>query len=468
MERNSNANKKTKASGVIKREFAELVGQYKLSEETLEAIDRALGITQNDVLLCDIACLDYVEHVIALETTPKELWVIPPSSSKSVPQDIAWDEIENEASARYEKLTKSSEGKLGCFKGFTNAAPNRTFKQVRTACETGIPIESPLDRLGWDPVWSDIGSGDALCGVAVFERAEELKGPGTLTEGNVVLKGLTWAFELPDNYVVLAFDGSSDICHMEDLSNPEDPWVRDITPLDIAVNDGCLLPSMYRNGVELMDQTTLGEIATSVSRGTSLNSKDLDIVGKAKFGSVVGTAFAPIKVDYRADKDDLFYVDSSCFDKGKIWPQRLKAIPKGQERYTVHSHDGEVLLVSRNGKQFAFYKPLCPTLIANSVFVVKLDSVASKEYLECWFRSWFTRSWLYDNGRTLSKGVLSSLPIPIVNDEIASLIVKREQSIDEELVALRDKIGMLEWINRFAPLAAVMGSAANEPKESCR
>ena len=451
-------------NGALKRDLAEYVEQCNLSTVGQTAIDRALGLCQDDVLLCEIVCLDYVEHVLSLEDAPKELWIVPPSYSAHPSYDVAWSEVESEISSRCEKLVESFGGEASCFKGFTNTVPNRPFKQVRTAYETSVPIESALDRLEWDPAWSAIENGEALCGVAIFERDEGLRGPGSLTEGNVILKGLTWAIELPDNLVVLAFDGNSETCRMEDLSIPEDPWFRDITPLDIAVNDGCLVPSMYRSGVELHDQTTLGEMAASVRRGTSLNSKDLDILGKARFGSAVGTAFGPIKVDYRADKDDLFYVDSSCFDKGKIWPQRLKAMPKGQERYIVHAHDGEVLLASRNGKQFAFYKPLCPTLIANSVFVVKLDADVDKEYLECWFRGWFARSWLHDGGRTLSKGVLSSLPIPIVDKEIAELVVSRDHAIDDEIAVLRDRIGMLEQMNRFAPLAATNGTESS-PEE---
>ena len=163
-----------------------------------------------------------------------------------------------------------------------------------------------------------------------------------------------------------------------------------------------------------------------------------------------------------AREGDLYYVDGQSFEDGKVWPSLLEAIPKGQERYIVDRHDGEVLLVSRNSKEHAIYRPQHPTLIGNSVFVIRLGSGISGDYLACWMRGLYARAWLHNGGKMLSKATLASLPVPILSDEVMEQTVRHERSIDEKIIALQQELASLREANRYAPLHATMEARAGK------
>ena len=266
---------------------------------------------------------------------------------------------------------------------------------------------------------------------------------------------------------------------MEDLSDPGDPWTCKATALTLLANGGCLVPSLVRSGVEVEAEIPLGELASRISRGTTLTEKGLSIKGKlserarraiekaeAEVWSTfdLATGFSPdallraqrLSSDVWASsrEDDLYYVDGSCFVDGEISPTLLRSMPKGQERYIVNSYDGEVLLVSRNSKESIVYSARRPTLIGNSVFVIRLDSDISRDYLACWMRGLYAQEWMHNSGKYLTKRILESLPVPILSEEAMKQTVGYERSVDRKILELQAAIQRLESSDRFNPSAA--------------
>ncbi|MGI6221582.1 MAG: hypothetical protein ACOYIP_06930 [Coriobacteriales bacterium] len=463
---------------IIIRELDDCVPQLSLKSSSLAAIDRALDLDKGDVILCDFQCAEYAAHVLCDNSLSAELWMISPMRSLSFDNDgiVQVEECCDELVERFSVV-------LPGFRGFTSSLPAGPVKMLTTWGSYGIPIEPFIDQVKWgttgwyETIMTRKGSRCAL----LIDRDGTREGMGTLTEGNFANRGLAWSIELPSNRIVLGLDSVSEICHVEDLSSAQDPWRHDASSLFIAVNDGCLVPSMLRRGVEVLEETTLDALASRISRGTSIREKNLDIKKtlhakvvenpnpqseKTPIYSASGCRTVWDECVY-AREDDLYYVDSSCFNNGEVWPHVLASMPEGQERYIVNRADGKVLLVSRNGKQSAVYEALRPTLIADSVFVVRLWSDIDREYLACWIRGQFAQAHLFNGGKILSKGMLASLPVPILGSGPMGQVLRYEQSIDEKIRDLLEEVERLKAINRFAPRAAILEyakGAKNRPE----
>lgn len=469
----------------ILKEFyriTESIEQVDCPESCCEAIDHIIGLDEDDVLLCDVELLAYAAHALSIDNPPREVWLVPGGhwNEDIHPNDILdvclWldnvcDEIRENFNQQYP-----------VFMGFISTAPKEEFKQVRHINE--VSWRQPLNVLRDDVIWQAMTDVAGSRGALVSIHDRERKGSNSFMEGNVVLRGLSGVVEFDSGMLVLGFDDECEFCHMEDLSREGSSWTCDISPVGIAANEGCLVPSAYRQRALPVGQTTLGEIASRIGRGTSLTEKSLgpmtelitekksvatkhgidftlkatasaDSVGSAEGSDDSAQIIALSKDGYLIHSGDLFYIDSSSFEDGKVIPSSLESIPKGQERYVVDKSDKEVLLVSRNGKQCAFYKAYCPTLIANSIFIVRFDESVDIDFLCCWMQSSFARAWLYDEGQMLAKATLASLPVPILEDRIKELVIKRNKDINAKIIALYNQITMLDQKERFAPITAL-------------
>ena len=437
-----------------------LIPQISFAECDLDAIDRSLGIGSGDVLVCEATCLSYVEHALADHSGLDEVWIASPAQ-------FYGGTAEGERSDLDELF-----GSHAIFKGVAYETPTKPFKLLITTQYPGVPIEEATRWPLYNQLWVDMLNTRGSAGVAVYPSiGEQEEGKPSLRDGNLNPGHFVRSTELSNGLIALGSGEPGETFLMEDLTDTGNPWAREATALELAANDGCLVPSMYRSGIEVLEETTIGALSSRVGRGTSLSEKDL-IVKERLDARVVeprasapgrrrrrlpggfGGAYTPKDRWFEAREEDLYYVDGSCFNNGEIWPNVIESIPEGQERYVVDQYDGEVLLVSRNSRQVAIYKAVHPTLISNNVFVICPRRDISRSYLACWLRGAFARMWLYNEGKLLSKGVLSGLPVPILDDETMELVVRHERAIDEKIFDLREEIGKLEHSNRFAPSAA--------------
>ena len=463
--------------------------QCDLDETAFEALDRILCPDANDLIFCEISCLAYVVHILALENGPKELWVIPGNDgSYAFPRGERERYVE-EMVERGKEVARAIGEDHPNFKGFANVPPDEPYKMLITVqYEEGVP-----DALCWAGMssyfYDQLSEADGSCGAIVYPPLSEQPESQSLREGLLVGKWYSWAAELPSGRVILGVGGGNGECHMVDLSDPKHPWETCASTFAIAACGGCLVPSMCRPLIESMKETTLNELATRISRGTSLSCKSLnprsyavahkgdtiwipvdsdgdkDTTRSLKASKPKQRLLHDSRYNYSAQEGDLLFVDSSCVNADRFKPLFIDEIPKGQERYVVTPNDGEVLLVSRNEKSCIFYKALCPTLIANSVYIVWLSPNANNRYLECWLDGSFAERWLKTAGKIfvgykdpepiLSKGALSSLPIPVFEDEIANQAVARKNAILHRIWELYYEIGTLESKEAFAPASAM-------------
>ena len=478
--------------------------QLELPSVALEAIDRCVGLEEGDILVCETTCLAYAAH--ALEHGAGELWIVPPTTTGEGPSTETLDAfriaLKEEAKGALETLVAHGSK----FRGIVDSVPNKPFKLLITTShvtDDQSPLEWPLYNKHWVGMCNTDGSMGAVIYLPAGEASAE---PEYVCAANIGgtydTQGFSCARELPGGYVVLSTGGSlrrtglddfsdagidpfltmllSTDIRLEDLSDPDAPWAVDATEMTLCVNGGCVTPSVVRAGVEVIEETTLGNLASRVSRGTTLSEKKLDVKERLddrarreaqKAERSVWAMLGP-NVPYPADAfahvdlitsdiwasardDDLYYVDGTCFRDGRISPTVLNSMPNGQERYIVHDYDGEVLLVSRNSKEFAMYSATRPTLIGNSVFVVRLDPEVNREYLACWMRGSYAKEWLNCGGKMLTKRALVSLPVPILTQEVMERTVSYERAIDEQILELSTRVAQLKARNRFAPLTAV-------------
>lgn len=474
----------TNTADKFRRALGDVTEQVSFESCALHAVGDILCLEKGDVLLCEATCLRYAMHAALIEDGPREVWLVPPLQSGVRPAIDLMDEFETTISENHADSLNFLKNLGGVFKGFTATVPEGPFKLLITTDYCGVPIASALEWPEYNSFWIDMLNTDGAMGAVVYPPADKQNTKNqSLREGNLCTGDFAKALELPDGHIVLGLGKLDETFFMEDLTDPDNPWTYEMTPLALSVNDGCLVPSICRTGIEILEETTLGELASRISRGTSLSEKDLDIkerldsrvveqpdcltarksdADKPKqkkgrtFGFSGGVYTMRDKWAY-ALEDDLYYIDGSCFRNGEIWPTVIDSIPKGQERYIVDKRDGEVILVLRNSKEPVVYKAVRPTLISNNVFVIKFDSNINREYLACWMRGTFAKHQMQCSGKILSKSILDNLPIPILRNEIMNQVVRYERLLDDKIFMLREEIGELESKNRFAPLAATRG-----------
>ena len=454
--------------------LSKATAQIGLDHRALEAIDRNIGLRAGDTLLCETTCLDYAAH--ALEVGVKALWIVPPH--------LRFGDYSAEILDAFEtKLREACGPKLDAllgfgnpYKGLTTSVPEAPFKLLITAEYDWNPLLDPLEWPLYNSFWVGMRNTEGATGAVVYQSPDELKGSLPLflmrgAEGAYYSEGFVSSIELPGGHVVLSLGDSGETFHMEDLTDPDSTWTCDVAPTTLAVNDGCLVPSIIRTGVQVLEETTLDRLASKIGRGTTLSEKQLDIA--TGFGTAdgqfpgfsdefyhvtYGDGHAPSCGGYYAYPGDLYYIDGTCFQDGTIRPKVLRSMPEGQGRYIVDSRDNEVLLVSRSSKEVAVYRDIMkPTLIGNGVFVIRLGRGISMDYVACWMRGSVGRALLHNGGRLLTKGVLSNLPVPILDDELMEKAVLHEREIDERIFDLYQEIGSLRASNRFNPLAALRG-----------
>lgn len=456
------------------------VPQCELDEPALEALDRILELDEGDLFFCEVSCLAYAAHVLAQKKNLKGLWLIPAyDGGYAFPRDgkMRYEEEMADAATRIKQIVGEEHQ---CFKGFASVPPDEPYKLlITTEAEEGVPTG------GWPEMTSYFhhqlsetgGSREAV----IYPPLDEQPESNSLREGNYFTIGLPWVVELSNGRIVIGHDNGSKVCRMVDLSDAGHPWEIEAAPFVVAACGGCLVPSMCRKCAGAVEETSLGELASRISRGTSLSRKALDPYPYKTVESTLVPIFSTDPADNselpekrhhtyrksgsRADEGDLLFLDSSCINSDKVEPMFIDEIPKGQERYTVKPEDGEVLLISRNEKSFVFYKAPAPTLIANSVYVVWLNPDVDTRYLECWIEGSYAERWLKTAGKIfvdsrdpepiLSKGTLSSLPVPVFNQEIASQTLARKNAILHEIQKLYYEIGRLESKEAFAPASAM-------------
>ena len=479
--------------------------QIELTGESLDAIDRRIGLADGDILVCETTCLAYAIH--ALECGAMGLLLVPPQLGGEDPSegmlDAFWTALVESSGESIDALRSRADA----FIGFTNSTPDGPFKLLITTqhvTDDQPATEWPL----YNKHWVDMLNTEGAAGAVIYTPSDRQDAAALfLSEDPYIMdipfvapfpqshgvedlyqtEGFVSATELPGGHVMLAHGKPDGTFLLEDLSDPANPWTYEATAITLMVNCGCITPSMTRSGVKVLKDETLGDLATRISRGTTLSEKNLEVIGKLRarareaaleaeravwatfdlnvpfpsgaFAQADRIASDP-KVSARAG--DLYYVDGSSFEDGEVWPSLLGTIPKGQERYIVDSHDGEVLLVSRNSKQHAIYRPQCPTLISNSVFVIRLGSGINSDYLACWMRGLYARAWMHNGGKMLSKATLASLPVPILSDEVMEQTVRYARSIDERILALQQKLASLKGVSRYAPLSATSGPQAGK------
>ena len=366
------------------------------------------------------------------------------------------------------------------FKGFANTPPNGPYKTLITV-EPAAGVPDALCWAGMSSYFYDqLDVNTSRCAI-IYPPIDKQPKTQSLREGLLIWKAHSWAAELSSGHIIIGVGGGNGFCRMIDLSDPEHPWEYEASPFVVAACGGCLVPSMCRKCADVVVETSLAELATRISRGTSLNRKALDPYPYKTVESTLTLIFSTDpaknsdlpekrrhtyrKFGSKAEEGDFLFLDSSCINSDKVEPLFIDEIPKGQERYTVKPEDGEVLLISRNEKSFVFYKAPAPTLIANSVYIVWLNPDVDTRYLECWLEGSYAEKWLKTAGKIfvdsrnpepiLSKGTLSSLPIPVFNQEIASQTIARKNTILHEIHKLYYEIEKLTTREAFAPASAM-------------
>ena len=434
------------------------ISQCELDETAIKALDRILELGENDIFYCEATCLSYAAHVLMLENCPRELWIISDLDVECA--DPMGDYEQQYVEDMVEKgraVARVVSERHPRFKGFASEPSAGPYK-VLISAEYGVGYPDP-------PSWPEMGSYFYLQldvntsrAAIIYPSLDNRSVAESFSEGVLAEEWLSWAVQLPSSRMVLGVGGGNGCCRMVDLSDPERPWEIEASPFTVAACGGCLVPSLCRKCVEAIEEATLGELAIRISRGTSLSRKALNPY-ECK------TDESGERYGNEAREGDLLYLDSSCINSDVFEPLYIDEIPRGQERYTVLPHDGEVLLVSRNEKRFVFYEAICPTLIANSVYIAWLGSRVDNRYLECWLEGSFARKWLKTAGEMsfdyrdsepiLSKGTLSTLPVPILDEEIARQTVARKSAILQRIQELYYEIGTLESKEAFAPASAM-------------
>ena len=191
---------------------------------------------------------------------------------------------------------------------------------------------------------------EGATGAVLYPSPDSQKGPHpglyiTFSKGFYYPEGFVRSLEIPGGRVLLALGELTGTFHMEDLSDPDDPWSLDATPITQALNNGCVIPSVVRHGTKVLEERTLGELASRISRGTTLSERDLDIrepdlskqatflgLGEIAYLVGMGGGFAPSTTEFYAYPGDLYYIDGACFKDGTIRPKVLNSMPEGQER----------------------------------------------------------------------------------------------------------------------------------------
>ncbi len=445
--------------------------QIDIADEAFEAIDRYIGVRQDDVLLCETTCLDYAAHVLDAGVGVKELWLVPPAYTRSRQTDDLFDRLAAALSESCGALLRSLEWHTA-FKGLTTSVPEGPFKLLVTTQFYDLDL-SAFEQPRYNPAWVGMLNTEGATGAVLYPSSDSQEGPHpalyiTFSQGFYYPEGFVRSLEIPGGRVLLAQGEPTGAFHMEDLSDPDDPWSLDATPVTHALNDGCVIPSVVRHGTKVLEERTLGELASRISRGTTLSERDLDVreldlskeatpFGIGEIAYLVGTGggFAPSTTEFYAYPGDLYYIDGACFKNGVIRPKVLDSMPEGQDRYTVDEHDGKVLLVSRSSKEVAVYEHIRKkTLIGNSVFVVRLGEDVDMDYLACWMRGDYVRAWMRNSGRRLTKASLASLPVPILSGEAMEQTVRYERSLDQRIFKLGQELASLRLSNRFNPLAS--------------
>ena len=463
------------------------VRQCELDQVSFDAFDRMLGLGTSDAFYCEVTCLGYAAHALAASNGPSEVWIIPPANSSV---DTLTSETNADGAIDPEWIAASlrrTEESCPQFKGFTSTPPNNPFKLLITtqACEeVGIPdalawpeIESPFYR----QLWEHEDSRGAIVFPPLADQPESL----SLREGVQSCSRLGWAIELPSGHIAIGHGPDSKTCRMIDLSDCREPWEMDVSPFVVSACGGCLVPSICRRFIADLEQTTLGELAARISRGTSLSRKELNprssaeahrgkpLLRRSESGlpEIPDNWIRDARHGFLVDKQDFLFLDSGCINADEISPLCLEEIPKGQERYTVEPHDGEVLLISRNEKRVVLYKAVRPTLIANSVYIVWLGPRIKGPYLVCWLESDFARQWLKGAFETLlpetsakssesilTKKTLASLPVPVFGEDASSRIIDRRLGIQREIRKLHSRIAALEAKSAFVPSPPIPSS----------
>ena len=461
--------------------------QVGLAGGGLEAIDRCLGLRGCDILLCETTCLSYAKHVLYLKGRVRELWLVPPQSVLGRVPNESLDNLITVLNGVLTDELVSAGDDVEVFKGVTSSLPSEPFKLLITAQFDGDPGFSALE---WPSKCSELWSGmlrtEGASGAVIYPRRDDRAELQPvlrmdLSAGARYPEGFVRAAELPGGHVVLATGEPTGAFHMEDVADVDDPWAFDATTIDLVLNDGCLTPSVFRSGVQALGVMSLGELSSRISRGTTLSEKDLDIkaapsfspestfgFGEAIYKMSYGQGLPPSSGEFYRYPGVLYYIDGGCFQNGVIRPKVLNSMPEGQGSYIVDGDDGEVLLVARSSKEVAVYKSVSrPTLIGNSVFVVRIGNDVTLDYLACWMRGSFAKAWLRTGGRRLTKKVLASLPVPILDEEAMEQTVRYERTIDERIFMLYQEIGSLKATNRFNPLnAAKQERSARSENES--
>ena len=447
--------------------------QIGFADEAFEAIDRYIGVRQDDVLLCETTCLGYAAHVLDAGVGVKELWLVPPAYTRSRPADDLFDRLAGALSESCGALLRSLEQHVA-YRGLTTSVPEGPFKLLVTSQFDYDPGLSAFEWPKYNSAWVGMLNSEGATGAVLYpplDREKRIQ-PAlnmVLSQGFYYPEGFVRSLEIPGGHVLLALGEPTGTFHMEDLSDPDEPWSLDATLITLALSNGCVIPSVVRHGTKVLEERTLGELASRISRGTTLSERDLDIregpdlskeatfgLGEIAYLLSTGGGFAPSATEFYEYPGDLYYIDGACFKNGVIRPKVLNSMPEGQERYIVDESDGKVLLVSRSSKEIAVYEHIRKkTLIGNSVFVVRLGGDIDMDYLACWMRGGYVRAWMRGAGRRLTKTSLEGLPVPILTVEAMERTVRYERSLDQEIFDLEQKLASLRLSNRFNPLTAM-------------
>jgi len=444
--------------------------QIDIADEALEAVDRYIGVRQDDVLLCETTCLGYAAHVLDAGVGVKELWLVPPAYTGPRPSDDRLDRLAGALGESCGALLRSLE-RHGAFKGIAASVPEGPFKLLVTTQFYDLDL-SAFEQPRYNPVWVGMLNTEGATGAVLYPSPDSQKGSHpalnmSLSQGLHYPGGFVRSLEIPGGRVLFAQGEPTGTFHMEDLSDPDDPWSLDVTFITLALSSGCVIPSVVRHGTKVLEERTLGELASRISRGTTLSERDLDVkepdlskeatfgLGEILYHVSTGDGYAPSATELYEYPGDLYYIDGACFKDGVIRPKVLSSMPEGQERYVVDESDGKVLLVSRSSKEVAVYEHIRKkTLIGNSVFVVRLGGDIDMDYVACWMRGDYVKAWMRGAGRRLTKASLESLPVPILTVEAMERTVRYERSIDRRIFDLSQELASLRLSNRFDPLAA--------------
>lgn len=453
-----------------------------ISESSKILIHNNIGAEPGDVVLCDLARLDYLVYALAYGDTNVTYRLIRPSQVDIARYAIFSEFILRGIDGVVENLevphwgSPFDDNPLREMSWFLDDLRDRPFRQLRNCFNTTESLTALQEN---DEYWclSQSRGAEQSRSVVYLEDYEDLSDRLTGRDKGMELFDDTWLKEVLELHedtgvFLMIWDGGFQqdikmtvVNESDDSSSSSKESILNesascsVSRTTIFINGRNFTPSYYLSGYIEHKEVYLSDVVTEIRRGTTMSKKDFEslIIGSTSRSEVItsptnkGTV---LTTHYALRENDryLFIDNSNIESQDKVIPTALSELPEKQQRFTVLPEDGEVLLVPRSGEFVARYFPYVPTLISNNIFIVKVNKeLIDFDYLYYYLNSALTRKDMRLLDKPLSKHSLQSIGIPVVSKERQESTCVYAKAIDEKIREMKNEIGFLNRIERFNP-----------------